>query len=173
MRKRHDRHWHSHNEKDHKKSKEDKDGHGQFICVLQRVREILQTRMPTASAREKSVNENTVNDNTVNIFEILELQETSASFLHSKPIHYGKKPMITPTHNGIWIEAQMLTKLTSLSTVYSMTSKQSVHIFSKSGNLTKMANLVFFRYPLPPTLPSKSREALKITSSKRLESLTL
>ena len=97
MRKRHDRHWHSHNEKDHKKSKEDKDGHGQFICVLQRVREILQTRMPTASAREKSVNESTVNGNTVNTFEILELQETSASFLDSKPIHYGKKPTITPT----------------------------------------------------------------------------
>lgn len=107
VRKRHHNWWYGQSEKNGGNSNQEKrayESHYYVIGVLEKVREILQPRMSPELLKDPLVqpveqaptSKEPANGYIVNLFENLDIEEPSDTFLNSEPIAAGQKPISTP-----------------------------------------------------------------------------
>ncbi len=107
VRKRHLGWWHNQSDKNKDTDKENEQAnetHGYFIVVLDKVRDILQPRMPTERPKSPSsapsggalTSEDSATGQSANLFESLNVEEPSDAFLNFEPSPLDRKPFSTP-----------------------------------------------------------------------------
>ena len=106
VRKRHNDRWYSRSKNDGDSSKENQanESHGYFVGILEKVRQVLQPRMPSELLKEPltqpvgatPTSKGSTTGHGTKLFENLNIEEPSDAFLRSESVASDQKPVSTP-----------------------------------------------------------------------------